>query len=106
MVNFGGVSGEQLRMLVSKIEKLEEEKKEISECIKDAFAEAKSQGFDIKVLRQLLKIRKMDQSELAEQEEILDIYKHALGMSKNSAEYENSQDSESQDAKPEDKEAA
>lgn len=77
---YGGVSGEMLRLIVNKIEKLEEEKKEISEYLSDTYKEAKSQGFDVKVLRQLIKIRKSDQSELAEQEEVLDLYKHALGM--------------------------
>jgi uncharacterized protein (UPF0335 family) len=80
MVKFGGVSGDMLRQLVSKIEKLEEEKTEVQECIRDAFAEAKAQGFDVKALKKLLKERKMDRSELLEQEEILDIYRHALGM--------------------------
>lgn len=77
---FGGVSGEMLRLIVSKIEKLEQEKKEVAEYISDAYKEAKSQGFDVKVLRQLIKIRKSDASQLAEQEEVLDLYKHALGM--------------------------
>lgn len=80
MTKFGGISGEMLRLIVSKIEKLEEEKKEVSEYLSDTYKEAKSQGFDTKALRELIKIRKADQSELAEKEEILDLYKHALGM--------------------------
>ena len=69
-----------LRQIVSKIEKLEAERAEVAECIKDAFSEAKGQGFDVKALRRLIAQRKADPSDLAEQEEILDIYKHALGM--------------------------
>ena len=80
MSNFGGISGEQLRQYISRIEKLEEEKRDIADNIRDAFADAKSNGFDPKVMRQLLKIRKVDSQELEEQETILDIYKHAMGM--------------------------
>jgi len=80
MTNFGGVSGEKLRQLVARIEKLEEEKKEVAECIKEAYGEAKGFGYDVKVLRQLIKIRKQDRSELEEQEAILDVYMHAMGM--------------------------
>ncbi len=85
MVNFGGVSGEKLRQMVSKIEKLEEEKKEVSEYLSDSYKEAKSQGFDPKVLRQVIKIRKSDAQKLAEQQEILDLYLHALGMAEGDA---------------------
>lgn len=80
MTNFGGVSGEKLRQIVAKIEKLEEEKKEVAECIREAFGEAKAHGYDVKVLRQLIKIRKMDASDVQEQEAILDVYLHAMGM--------------------------
>jgi uncharacterized protein (UPF0335 family) len=80
MTNFGGISGEKLRLIVAKIEKLEEEKKEVSEYVSEAYSEAKSLGFDVKILRQVIKLRKLDQQKIAEQEEILDLYKHALGM--------------------------
>lgn len=80
MVNFGGQSGEQLRALVSKIEKLEEEKAEVAEYIREAYAQAKGQGFDVKILRKVIQIRKKDAEKLQEEEEILDLYKHALGM--------------------------
>lgn len=80
MVNFGGVSGEKLRQMVAKLEKLEEEKKEISEYLSDTYKEAKTLGFDAKVLRNIIKIRKSDKNKLAEQQEILDLYLHALGM--------------------------
>lgn len=80
MVKFGGVSGEKLRQMVAKLEKLEEEKKEVSEYLSDTYKEAKTLGFDTKVLRQVIKIRKSDKQKLAEHQEILDLYLHALGM--------------------------
>jgi uncharacterized protein (UPF0335 family) len=80
MANFGGVSGEQLRSLVSKIETLEKEKADIAEYIREAYSEAKSQGFDVKILRKVIQLRKKDAEKLQEEEEILDLYKHALGM--------------------------
>lgn len=89
MTNFGGVSGEKLRQIVSKIEKLEEEKKEVAECIREAYGEAKAHGYDVKVLRQLIKIRKMDASDMQEQEAILDIYMHAMGMAPSPDEMKN-----------------
>jgi uncharacterized protein (UPF0335 family) len=75
-----GVARDQLRAFVERIERLEEEKKAIADDIKEIYAEAKGNGFDTKVLRQVLRIRKQDQNERAEQEAILDLYLHALGM--------------------------
>lgn len=69
-----------LKNLIERIEKLEQEKAALAEHIRDVFAEAKSSGFDTKVMRQILKIRRMDAQEVYEQEELLDIYKSALGM--------------------------
>ncbi len=80
MVKFGGISGEQLKQIVARIEKLEEEKKEISEFISDSYKEAKSNGFDVKVLRKIVALRKRDRQQVEEEEEIMDLYKHALGM--------------------------
>jgi uncharacterized protein (UPF0335 family) len=80
MANYGGIAGEQLRQYIQKIERLEQEKADIASDIRDAYAEAKGNGFEPKVMRQLIKIRKMDQNERSEHEELLDIYKHALGM--------------------------
>lgn len=77
---YGGISAEQLKQFIERIERLEEEKKNISDDIRDVFAEAKGTGFDVKTMRQILKIRKMDHSELEEQEYLLDTYKLALGM--------------------------
>ncbi len=79
-VKFGGISGEQLRQYIERIEQLEQEKQDIADNIRDAFAEAKGNGFDVKVMRQLIKIRKMKPEERDEQETVLDLYKHALGM--------------------------
>lgn len=69
-----------LKNLIERIEKLEQEKANLAEHIRDVFAEAKSSGFDTKVMRQILKIRRMDTQEVQEQEELLDIYRAALGM--------------------------
>lgn len=79
-MNFGGVSGGQLKQFIERIERLEEEKGGISEHIRDVYAEAKSNGFDPKIMRQVLKLRKMDHQERTEIEELLTVYLHALGM--------------------------
>lgn len=76
----GGIAVDQLKSIIARIEKLEEEKKGIAHYIKDVFAEAKGNGFDVKAIRTILKIRKMDQSEREEAENVLDVYLHALGM--------------------------
>ncbi len=75
-----GVGREQLRAFVERIERLEEEKRAISEDIKEVYAEARGNGFDAKVMRQVVRIRKQEPSERLEQEAILDTYLHALGM--------------------------
>ncbi|WP_020472386.1 DUF2312 domain-containing protein [Zavarzinella formosa] len=76
----GGVAVDQLRSVIARIEKLSEEKDGIAADIRDVFAEAKGNGFDIKAIRTILKIRKQDASEREEAETILDTYMHALGM--------------------------
>lgn len=73
------VAAGQLRSLIERIERLEEEKKAIADDIKDVYGEAKSNGFDTKVLRQVVRIRKQDQAERQEQEALLDLYLGALG---------------------------
>ncbi len=78
-LNIGGVSGAQLRQFIDRVENLEQEKAELGEQIRDVMAEAKAEGFDTKVLRQLMRMRKMKKEELAEQEELLDLYRRALG---------------------------
>ena len=75
----GGISSHQLRSFIEKIERLEQDKAEIGEVIRETFAEAKSEGFDVKVMRQLIKIRRMKKEELIEQEELLVLYRQALG---------------------------
>lgn len=70
---------EKLCQLVARIEKLEEEKKSIADDVKETYAEAKSMGFDAKVLRQVVRIRKQDRQEREEQEQVRDLYLHALG---------------------------
>ena len=71
---------DQLKAFVERIERLEEEKKTISDDIRDVFAEAKGNGFDVKALRQVIRLRKQDKDERAEHEAILDTYLQALGM--------------------------
>ncbi|KQT85820.1 DUF2312 domain-containing protein [Aurantimonas sp. Leaf443] len=74
------VAQDQLRSFVERIERLEEEKKTIADDIKDVYAEAKGNGFDTKVLRKVISLRKQDVNERQEQEAILDLYLQALGM--------------------------
>ena len=74
------VAAGQLRAFIERIERLEEEKKAIADDIKEVYAEAKGNGFDTKVMRQVIRIRKQDRSERLEQEAILDLYLAALGM--------------------------
>jgi uncharacterized protein (UPF0335 family) len=77
---YGGLSSDHLKAFIERIERLEEEKKNIADDIKEVKTEAKSQGFDVKAINEILKIRKLEASELEEQEYILDTYKRALGM--------------------------
>jgi uncharacterized protein (UPF0335 family) len=70
----------QLKSLVERIEKLEEEKKAIAEDIKEVYAEAKGHGFDTKILRKVIGLRKKDTHEREEEAAVLDLYLHALGM--------------------------
>jgi uncharacterized protein (UPF0335 family) len=76
----GGVAADRLRSLVERIERLEEERKALGGDIRDIYAEAKSAGFDVKVLRQLIRIRKQEAADVEEQETLLDVYRRALGM--------------------------
>jgi uncharacterized protein (UPF0335 family) len=80
MPDVGGIAGERLKSFIERIERLEEEKKALAEDIKEVFAEAKGVGFDVKTMRQIIKLRKMDRDDLDEQEALLDTYKRALGM--------------------------
>ena len=85
MSGFGGVSGLQLRQIIEKIERLEEDKAAIATDIKEVYAEAKSHGFDTKVIRKMISIRKMDQDERAEQEELISVYFQAIEMASRSS---------------------
>lgn len=76
----GGIAADRLRSIVERIERLEEERKALAGDIKDIFAEAKSAGFDVKVLRQIISLRKKEPAEVEEQETLLDLYRRALGM--------------------------
>ena len=71
---------DQLRSIIERIERLEEEKKAISEDIKDVYAESKGNGFDVKALRTIIRLRKQDPNERQEEESILETYMQALGM--------------------------
>lgn len=75
-----GFAREQLKSFIERIERLEEEKKAIADDIKDVFAEAKGNGFDVAALKEILKIRKADADERHEHEAIVDLYAQALGM--------------------------
>jgi uncharacterized protein (UPF0335 family) len=79
-IKTGGVAADQLRSFIERIERLEEEKTTLANDIKEVFAEAKMNGFDTPAMRQILKLRKMDQSDRQEREAILDLYLRALGM--------------------------
>ena len=80
MANSGGVAAGQLKSFIERIERLEEEKKGIADDIRDVFAEAKGSGFDTKIMRQVIRLRKKDSAERQEEEAILDLYLQALGM--------------------------
>jgi uncharacterized protein (UPF0335 family) len=80
MAQVGGIAGEQLRAFIERIERLEEEKKDVQEQIKEVFSEAKGVGFDTRIMRQLLRLRRLRDADRSEQEELLEIYKTAIGM--------------------------
>ncbi len=71
---------DRLRLLIERVERLEEEKKGIQDDIKDVYAEAKAVGYDAKIMRQIVRLRKMKPDDRREMEAILDLYKSALGM--------------------------
>src|SRR3954453_18973646 len=76
----GGIAADRLRSIIERIERLEEERKALANDIKDIFAEAKSAGFDVKVVRQLISIRRKEPAEVEEQETLLDLYRRPLGI--------------------------
>ena len=80
MTDAGEVAGDRLRTIIERIERLEEEKMALSDDIREVYSEAKGAGFDVKVIRQVVRLRKMDATDRNEMEQILDVYKRALGM--------------------------
>ena len=76
----GGVQGERLIQLIERVERLEEEKAGLADDITEVYAEAKSAGYETKIMRQIVKLRKMDRQKRQEQEEILELYKSAIGL--------------------------
>ncbi len=80
MAEKGGSAGESLRQYIEKIERLEDERKALGGDIREVYSEAKGTGFEPKVMRQVIKLRKLDKAALQEQEALLETYKHALGM--------------------------
>ena len=80
MAEAGGVAAGQLRALIERVERLEEEKQTIAADIREVYGEAKATGFDTKVMRQVVRLRKQDMAERQEYDAILDLYLHALGM--------------------------
>ncbi|KXV17110.1 DUF2312 domain-containing protein [Gluconobacter oxydans] len=76
----GGIAADRLRSIIERIERLEEERKALQGDIKDIFSEAKSAGFDVKVIKQIIRLRKQEPAEVEEQDTLLDIYRRALGM--------------------------
>lgn len=76
----GGVAGQRLKSLIERIERLEEEKKGLADDVKDVYAEAKGVGFDAPTIRRIVKLRKMEPEKIREQDELLDLYKSAIGM--------------------------
>ena len=80
MTDVGGIASERLRAIIERIERLEEEKAALADDIREIFSEAKSAGFDVRILRQVIRLRKLDSSDRQEQEAILDLYNRALDM--------------------------
>jgi uncharacterized protein (UPF0335 family) len=76
----GGVAGQRLKAFLERIERLEEEKKALGDDVKDIYAEAKGVGFDVTTIRRIVKLRKMAPDKIREQDELLELYKSAIGM--------------------------
>jgi uncharacterized protein (UPF0335 family) len=80
MADAGGIAADRLKSFIERIERLEEEKAGISGDIKEVYAEAKSTGFEVKIMRQIVKLRKMEPQDREEQQHLLDLYKRAVGL--------------------------
>jgi len=81
MADVGGVASDRLKSFIERIERLEEEKEALTGDLREVYSEAKGTGFDVKVMRQIIRLRKMDSSDRSEMEELIDVYKRALEMS-------------------------
>lgn len=77
----GGIAGQRLQSFIGRIERMEEEKTALAEDVKEVYAESKGVGFDVKIIRKLVSLRKMDNEKRREEEELLDLYMTAVGMS-------------------------
>ncbi len=80
MADVGGVASERLKSFIERIERLEEEKQALAGDIREVYSEAKGAGFDVKIVRQIIRLRKMEPSDRNEMEELLEVYKRALDM--------------------------
>ena len=80
MPEVGGIAGDRLKSFIERIERLEEEKRALAEDVKEIYPEAKGAGFDVKIIRQIIRIRKMDEDDRDEAEALLDTYLRAIGM--------------------------
>ena len=80
MTDGDGIAAKRLRSFIERVERLEEEKAALAADIREVYAEAKGDGFDVKTMRQIVRLRKLDSSDRAEQEALLDLYKAALGL--------------------------
>jgi uncharacterized protein (UPF0335 family) len=80
MAEVGGIAGERLRAFIERIERLEEEKAALAADVREVYSEAKGTGFDVKTMRQVIRLRKMDRDDRQEQEHLLDLYKRAIGL--------------------------
>lgn len=80
MSDVGTVAGERLKSFIERIERLEEEKAALAADVREVYSEAKSAGFDTKIMRQVVRLRRMDSADRQEQEALLDIYKQAIGL--------------------------
>ena len=80
MADVGGIAAERLKSFIERIERLEEERAALAADVREVYSEAKGAGFDIRILRQVVRLRKLDGADRREQEELLDLYKSALGM--------------------------
>ena len=80
MVQVGGIAGERLRSLIERIERLLEERAAINSDIREVYAEGKAAGFDVKIMRQLIRLKQMEEADRDEQETLLELYRRAIGM--------------------------